>query len=391
MVKVYVSGKMTIKIGKKERIRMGNAIDEASFLGFYRDSVLNYSVAMKTAIRQKLQDAGKITFDKQTSLTDTDQFPIFFPDKGNIDSIISRTTMNSEFSNFYENWEFIKLYKYSVPLFFQASNSIGELLKESDVQEFKEKKYTSPRILPTELKDAIPIYKKIKNNFAIKFVLQKSYFDIANTTQTDYIYPVIIYFDIEANVSEIRYDAFKYGSTLAGNNYEEIVNQCIEWLKDKLGINLFNCDHKDTIDKIKDENDSSVKIYKQMMELSSGGSAELTAAQDREYLLPFVGELRELINENTDLFDKSPDIKQLLKNYLDDKEQTANYPYIYVNWVQPIASQSYIVKITFDYLQGKYTVLQHLTGTCKDLGMERMNDAIKYLCKSSSFTKGAEI
>ena len=370
---------------------MGKAIDEATFLEFYRDSALNYSVAMKMAIRQKLQDEGKITFDKQTSLTDTDKFPMFFLDKRDIDAIITRTAMNSEFSNFYENWEFVKLYKYSVPLFFYKSEPLDKVLNKLGLQEFEEEKYKSPRILSSELKSAVPIYKKVGNNVIVKFVLQKSYFDIANTTQTDYRYPVIIYFDVKTGFLEIRYDAFKYGSTFAGNNYEDIVNQSIDWLKNTLHIKLFDCDHTDTIDKIKDENDSSVKIYKQMMELSSGGSAELTAAQDRDYLLPFVGELRELISENTDLFDKAPDIKQLLEQYLDDKEQTANYPYVYVNWVQPVVSQSYIVKITFDYLQGKYTVLQHLTGTCKDLGMERMNDAIEYLCKSGSFTKGAKL
>ena len=91
------------------------------------------------------------------------------------------------------------------------------------------------------------------------------------------------------------------------------------------------------------------------------------------------------------MFDKDLDIKQLLEQYLDNKEETADYPYIYVSWEQPVVSQNYIVKITFDYLQYKFTTLQHLTGTCKDLGMERMNNAIKYLCTSGSFTKGAEI
>ena len=190
---------MTVKVSKKRRgfYSMGKAIDEATFLEFYRDSALNYSVAMKMAIRQKLQDEGKITFDKQTSLTDTDKFPMFFLDKRDIDAIITRTAMNSEFSNFYENWEFVKLYKYSVPLFFSKSEPLDKVLNKLGLQEFEEEKYKSPRILSSELKSAVPIYKKVGNNVIVKFVLQKSYFDIANTTQTDYRYPVIIYFDVK--------------------------------------------------------------------------------------------------------------------------------------------------------------------------------------------------
>lgn len=370
---------------------MNKAIDQSTFLEFYRNSVMNYSVAMKTAIRQRLQDEKKITFDQQTSLTDTDDFPVYFPSKKDVDLIIKDTTVNPKFSNFYENWEFIKLYKYSVPLFFESNKKISDLLNKLGLKEFNERDYRSSRILPIELKTAEPIYKHEAGKYIIKFVLQKSYFDREAQNSVDYRYPIVVYMDEKRHILEIRYDSLKYGSTQTGNSYEDIVVQCIQWLKNKLGIELFNCDHTDTINKLKDENDNTVKSYKQMMVLSSGGAAELTAAQGRDYLLPFIGELRELINENKDLFDKDPDIKQLLEQYLDDKEETADYPYIYVSWEQPVASQNYIVKITFDYLQYRYTTLQHLTGTCKDLGMERMNNAIEYLCKSGSFTKGAKI
>ena len=46
------------------------------------------------------------------------------------------------------------------------------------------------------------------------------------------------------------------------------------------------------------------------------------------------------------------------------------------------------IQVTFEYFNQKYTLLQHITGDCKDLGMERMNNAIKYLCQSGAFIKG---
>ena len=154
---------------------------------------------------------------------------------------------------------------------------------------------------------------------------------------------------------------------------------------------MYTCEHTDAIKIVNDKQNEDVKMYKQMMQMSSGGAAELTAAESSDYVLPFIGEIRELIDENEDLFNEAPEIKQLLTQYLNDKEATASYPYIYVKWVKPVESQSYIVKITFDYLSRRYTLLQHITGGCKDLGMERMNDAIKYLCESGSFAKGEKI
>lgn len=128
-----------------------------------------------------------------------------------------------------------------------------------------------------------------------------------------------------------------------------------------------------------------------MMDLSSGGAAELTASESTDYVLPFIGELRELISENEELFNCSPAIRELLTKYLDDKEATASYPYVYVKWVMPVETDSYMIKITFDYFDSVYTVMQHISGDCKDLGRERMNNAIKYLCESGSYTKGVEL
>lgn len=117
----------------------------------------------------------------------------------------------------------------------------------------------------------------------------------------------------------------------------------------------------------------------------------MTASENGDYLLPFLGEIRELIDENEELFAEADEIRQLLLQYLNEKEATASYPYIYVKWVKPVKTKSYIVKITFDYFNGKITLLQHITGKCNDLGMGRMNDAIEYLSNSGSFVKGEEI
>ncbi|MFR0540570.1 hypothetical protein [Lactobacillus delbrueckii] len=370
---------------------MSKEMDEATFLNFYKNTALNYSVAMKKAISRRLMQEKLITFDPQTTLENQQDYPLFLSDKDNTEATIAKTTTDARLSQFYEKWELIKLYKYSVPFFFESDKSVEELLEVAKVHKLESQ---ISRTLPAELKDAQPIYYKVSNQaILVKFVLQKSYPDRDTYESVDYRYPVVIYFDLENKCLEIRYDAVKNRSFYpnTGDIYSDVVSYSIKWLKDVLKIRLFKCDHSQAIDKLKTATSDSVKIYRQMMLLNSGGSADLTAAMDEDSVLPFIGELRELIDENEEVFNKAPEIKELLIRYLDDKETTANYPYVYVQWENPVVSQSYLVKITFDFSNREYTVLQHLTGTCKDLEMGRMNDAIKYLCTSGTFIKGEEL
>ena len=184
---------------------------------------------------------------------------------------------------------------------------------------------------------------------------------------------------------------YSYNEQIDRDAYTKIVFYCTDWMKDNFGMKLFRCEHMDTIKIINDIQNTEVRMYKQMMEMKAGGSAELTASENGDYMLPFLGEIRELIDENEELFAEADEIRQLLLQYLNEKEATASYPYIYVKWVKPVETKSYIVKITFDYFIGKITLLQHITGKCNDLGMGRMNDAIEYLSNSGSFVKGEEI
>lgn len=367
------------------------AMDEQTFLNFYKESVLGYSKKAQRIICKKLVDAERITFDAQIRISLNDNKPLFC-ESADPETILSSLTMKPDFMAFFECWEYIKLYKYSVPVFYQSDKKLLEVFEASGIKRFDENDFVTDYILRTTIQDAEPMWYEKDNKYFIKFVLQKSCFQGETYEQIDYRYPIVLYFDESSSIIEIRYDAVKYSNQQLENDiYPNLVGYCLKWMVEKLGLELYLCEHSNTIDVVNDKSDSSVRMYKQMMDLKSGASAELKAAEGRDAVLPFVGELRELINENEELFGKASEVKELLVKYLNDIEATASYPYIYVKWENAVESQSYIVKITFDYLSQKYTVLQHLTGTCNDLGMERMNNAIKYLCESGSFTKGEQI
>ena len=373
---------------------MRTPMDETTFLEFYKNTMLCGSKNLQSFVCKQLEAEHRITFDEQMKLDDTSS-TIYFESKRDLKGIITRTTSSKDFMNFYEEFEFKKLYKYSVPFFFEieGEKTIEKVLKEKKIIFFEKETYKPPYIIAGALKEASPLVYKEDGKIFVKFVLQKMYVLPDTYDQVLYRYPIVIYINPELNMLEIRYDSmhYSYSEQIDREAYYKIVVAGIEWIKETIGLSLFCCEHGDTIRITNDIQNTDVKMYKQMMEMKSGGSAELTASESEDYMLPFIGELRELIDENEELFNEADEVKQLLLQYLNEKEATANYPYIYIKRVKPVENQSYIVKLTLDYFNGKYTLLQHITGSCKDLGMGRMNDAIEYFSRSSSFVKGEKI
>lgn len=370
---------------------MALEMDEGTFLGFYRDTVMGYSAAFRRYALNLMEKMELANFSMQAKCSaqgENGYSDIPFVEKT---TAIATTTMNLKFAPFYEYLEFIKLYKYSVPFFYELpeETQLVDILSREGYKKFELKTYVPDFKLGVNIGEEFPVYFLDSNEVYIKFVLQKSYFTLEGEIK-NYRFPIVIYMDLEQSVLEIRYDSVRYDPTSGTDTYNHLVMDCLNWLKHQLDMKLFSCNHNKMIDILKNNDDGSVKIYKQMMELSSGGSAELTAPEQGDYVLPFVGELRELIEENEEVFERCADAKKLLLQYLDDKEATANYSYIYIKWVKPVESDSYTVKVAFDYFNARYTLMQHISGHCKDLGKERMNNAIRYLCKNGSFVKGEE-
>ena len=378
-----------MKVGDSMRTPM----DENTFLTFYKNTILCGSNNFQHFICKQLENEKRITFEEQCKISDKEDI-LFFESKRDFKGIISKTTTTKSFINFYEIFEFKKLYKYSVPFFYELSElPIEKILEKMQISIFNTEAYQMEYVIDRSLNEAVPIAYIEDGKYFIKFVLQKAYMQSETFEKIDYRYPIVICINPSINVLEVRYDSmrYSYNEQIDRDAYSKIITFCIEWVKKALGLKLFRCEHMDTIKIINDIQQSDVRMYKQMMEMKSGGSAELTASENGDYMLPFLGEIRELIDENEELFSEADEIKQLLLQYLNEKEATASYPYIYVKWVKPVETQSYIVKITFDYFYGSYTLLQHITGNCKDLGMGRMNDAIEYLSNSGSFVKGEKI
>ena len=64
------------------------------------------------------------------------------------------------------------------------------------------------------------------------------------------------------------------------------------------------------------------------MKLANGGNAQLEVGNNQEYVLPLIGELRSLLNENQNELDKVPEFRDALDQFMFEMEEMSDYPWI---------------------------------------------------------------
>lgn len=368
------------------------AMDENTYLEFYENTIKEYSKPMKRQISMMLEEEHLITFEEQRNIEDKEE-SLYFSQR-DYDLILTKSARNIDFLDFYDKIDFVKMYKYSIPFFYEGDieKNISELLLETTLMEHGKTSMKNKYIIASDFKEVLPVYYKIDDkHLAIKFVLQKVYYKEYDEP-VGYRYVVVVYFDKKNKLLEIRYDSLRFSPVTDSRTvYKSNIENILEWLKCKMQLKIYRCSDKQFLKVVKSDTVKEVKIFKQMMDMGSSGSAELTASQDEDYILPFIGEIQELIDENEELFNQNKEIKDLLQEYIKEKEATASYPYVYLLWKKAVISKGFIVKVTFSYFDGMYIQLQHITGTCTDFSMERMNDAIDFFGSSGAFVKGEEL
>lgn len=378
----------------ERQIKMIFNVNTNEYKDLICNSVFQYSSSVKKAIVRRLKEDGKVTFNKKRGKVGC-KYPILCEDNA---GAIHTTASDNDFLGFYENWDFEKTYKYSVPLICELNLSEGitfdelvsSLVKDGKLIVFSENdKFNIPNSISTDISECTPYYKKDGNYALFKFLIIGTTLD-ENFEQVRIRYPIIISINLENDFVEIRFDGGKFDLNSQAEYITPKIKYCINWLKGILCLKVYNVNADNTIDTIKKDTSGKTVVQKQFMEMKSGGSAELTASEDKGYVLPFIGDLRQLIKDNEPLFDESPEIKKLLEDFLDDKEETADYPYVHVRWLNQKKSHEFTVKIVFKYYDMKYIQMHNMQSSAR-VTKERMEYAIEYLFESGSFTKGEEI
>lgn len=117
------------------------------------------------------------------------------------------------------------------------------------------------------------------------------------------------------------------------------------------------------------------------MFLSTGGNATLASGNySDDVILPILGELKEIIKKNADIFDVDTTgrkIKELLNDYINDAENTADLPWVSLRWANEVKSKSIQVKFIASNSDIKDFSLMQFYNNSR--GIEGMIYVAKYL------------
>lgn len=274
---------------------------------------------------------------------------------------------------FLEKWEFLKDYKYSV--IFTCTNFVSVLKKVKEIAPLEDC-YENDYLYTSFIK---PVTFDKDNYFFLKFNL--AYAAIHPLTQEEFLtkYPFIVVFHKKGELIEFRFDVLKrvfLSDKKEPTIYSELITEMIYYLKEHFMCDLVPLSLDFMVNVCK--HDENVKLIAQYMKLPSGGNAQLEVGKNQECVLPFIGELRSLLNDNQTELEKVPDFRETLEQFMFEMEEMSDYPWIELLWENEIKTRSIHVKFVFNYMNNSYCLIQHYSSNVL-IGMERMNYVIEYI------------
>lgn len=215
--------------------------------------------------------------------------------------------------------------------------------------------------------------------FILKFNL--AYAALHPLTQEEFLvkYPFLVVFHKNGNIIEFRFDVLKrvfLSDKREQTVYSDLISKMIHYFEEQYSCILqpLNLDFMVNVCKT----DETVKLIAQYMKLANGGNAQLEVGNNQEYVLPLIGELRSLLNENQNELEKVPEFRDALDQFMFEMEEMSDYPWVELLWENEIKTRGIHVKFVFNYMNNAYCLIQHYYSNVL-IGMERMNYVVKYI------------
>ncbi|HEY4429542.1 MAG TPA: hypothetical protein VGN87_00745 [Paenibacillus sp.] len=276
--------------------------------------------------------------------------------------------------------EFTKSYHFSAMF---AGNGkpktiFADLVKKGKLLEFKSANFVHDNVLdvnhPTKV---IPTMFTIGNIKIFKFTKLLTGFLPTTATRKRIKYNVLGVYHEYLDVLEVRFDRarslFQYEDELF---YHNQVVGVLNWFNEVANFELENINISPVISFINKKDQDEVVVHSQAMSMSTGAKAELYTAENGAPILPLLGELKELIRTNEELFEESPKIKDLLDKFISETEDTSDLPWISLRWKGDAKNEGILVKFKHNYENKGYTLLNFVG---RQTNMEKMNNVTKYI------------
>ncbi|MGX8795470.1 hypothetical protein ACR6HW_05095 [Fusibacter sp. JL298sf-3] len=286
----------------------------------------------------------------------------------------------------YELWEYEKDYSYST---FLEVNNFAELIHKINnsrkVKRFDDIK--SEAAFASQSGEQPILYEKDDRLF-LKY--PKLYVGYTGEGHKEFFkLPIIVVFHKNLELIEIRFDSVR-GSLknprFSSKYYLDLIKQTLEKMKYMFGAQMTAVDMQFMTLKAKDDSCKEIGLVSQYMMLCSGGSAQLDVGKNEERVLPFIDELKLFLSEHDDEFNTVPKLKQAFEEFIYEKEEMSDYPWIQLSWSDDNAKRCMQTKFTFNYLGYSFCLIKHLKNN--DLiGMERMNRVAKYVSENRNDCK----
>ncbi|QOT12972.1 hypothetical protein JNUCC32_13510 [Paenibacillus sp. JNUCC32] len=276
-----------------------------------------------------------------------------------------------------ERNEFYKSYKYAA--FFHVNqikeDLINDLLDKGEINDFVSPSYKhdfSTNILQGVAKPTLFV---IGNVFMFKFSKVLSGHVPGSGEKKQIKYPMLgIYFK-HMNILEVRLDSASAMFRPSELFYESQIGSVLDWFAKKLQCSFKPVNFPPVIEYIRKNKQPEVVVDAQSMSFQKGGKAILENGINENYVLPLLGELKELMSANKELFDNSPEIKKLLETFVTETETLADLPWITLVW----KSDKTKVKFKFGVTDEDYTILQYYG---RHSEMEKMDYVTEYIIKN---------
>lgn len=278
-----------------------------------------------------------------------------------------------------EKWEFDKNYRYSM-LF--CINKIEENIFKMPIESGEMVWYDSINEFEELYKAAMnPSLKKVGDNFYLKFNYRLDGTDVFGE-QLKKRYSILAIFYVHEQILELRFDTIEQVFMRKRFIY---VYDVLSWIRRYLNISITKFDFGEIVEYIKSNGKSDkVVISGQDMRMATGGRATVEVGNNDEMVLPFIGELKILINNYKEEFDKVPVLKQAFIEFIYEKENLSEFPWIRFKFEE----NNFEVKFTFDYGDECACLLQHYHSVLKaNQGRERMDYVTNYIVKVRNIIK----
>lgn len=278
--------------------------------------------------------------------------------------------------NIFEKWEFEKDYRYSVFFTTAGWEKVEAFIAKTPIHDPVSDFYSEN----DDVSDECAPVRVVENDLSLVKVWRfYSAYDPAGK-EVLIKYPMIIAFHHTHKLIEFRFDSLR-GMFADEKNSSAIYKKVVSYLKSVLEKDIGTLIPFDTnfmIEKAQNKVDKAV-LYGQYTKTPQGGNAQLEVGHSEDYVLPIIGELKEVMRKHTSELDKVPEVKNALNEILFDNEELADFSWIVVLWESAIKTRQVRVKFTFNYNNSGFDMLQHYY--CALVGMERMNDVANYIGK----------